>query len=110
MNEGFVPKERWPSLSLKVSEPLRIHSEPHRGGRNRKTLWFWVLRVTDLYVVENVEKPMSKTEFSKEMCTSPIVHTDKYRNKEATINDDVTVKKGETSSAVVTMSVPIADS
>ncbi|KAG8472206.1 hypothetical protein CXB51_036859 [Gossypium anomalum] len=65
--------------------------------------------MADLCVVKNMEKPMSKTELSKEMCTSPIVHTDKCRNGEAPNNDGVNVKKGETSSAAVTVAAPIAD-
>ncbi|KAA3460588.1 Protein SAP1 [Gossypium australe] len=59
--------------------------------------------------VENMEKPMSEAELSKEMCTSPAVHPDNCGNCEAPIDDDVNAGKGEASSAAVAVAVPIAD-
>lgn len=59
--------------------------------------------------VENVEKPLSEAELSKEMCTSPAVHPDDCGYGEAPIDDDVNAGKGEASSAAVAVAVPIAD-
>ncbi|MBA0632457.1 hypothetical protein Godav_001187 [Gossypium davidsonii] len=72
---------------------------------HQETLYFWVLRV-----VENVEKPDSEVKLSQEMCTSPTVHLSDCRNGKAPINNDMNVEKGETSSATVTVAVPIVDS
>ncbi|MBA0602840.1 hypothetical protein Gorai_003006, partial [Gossypium raimondii] len=43
------------------------------------------------------------------MCTSPTVHPGDCRNGKAPINNDMNVEKGETSSATVTVAVPIVD-
>ncbi|MBA0816408.1 hypothetical protein Gohar_001074, partial [Gossypium harknessii] len=43
------------------------------------------------------------------MCTSPAMHPDDCRNEKAPINNDMNVEKGETSSAIVTVVVPIVD-
>ncbi|KAH1122239.1 hypothetical protein J1N35_005399 [Gossypium stocksii] len=67
----------------------------------------WLL---DFCVVKNMEKSMSKAELSKEMCTSPAMHPNNYRNNEAPIKDDVNARKGETSSTAVVVGVPIANS
>ncbi|MFQ6622366.1 hypothetical protein Gotur_001923, partial [Gossypium turneri] len=75
-----------------------------------RRLYFWVLRVADLCVVENMEKLMSKAELSKEMCTFPAMHPSNCGINEARINNDVNVGKGETSSAAVAVAIPIADS
>ncbi|MBA0813197.1 hypothetical protein Gohar_027069 [Gossypium harknessii] len=64
----------------------------------------------DLFVVENMEKPMSEVDLSKKMRTSPTMHLRNYRNKEASINNDVNVEKGKTSSTTVIVAVPIVDS
>ncbi|KAH1032916.1 hypothetical protein J1N35_045090 [Gossypium stocksii] len=48
-------------------------------------------------------------ELFKEICTSPIVHPDKYRNGKALINDDVNVRKGKTYSVAITVAVSIVD-
>ncbi|KAA3480806.1 ATPase family AAA domain-containing protein 1-A isoform 2 [Gossypium australe] len=60
-------------------------------------------------MVENVEKPMSEVDLSKEMRTSPAMHLSDCRKGEAPINDDVNVEKGETSSAAVIVAVLIPD-
>ncbi|MFQ6621660.1 hypothetical protein Gotur_002595 [Gossypium turneri] len=44
------------------------------------------------------------------MYTSPTIHPSDCRNEEALINDDVNVGKAETSSTIVTVTIPIADS
>ncbi|MBA0699380.1 hypothetical protein Goari_001022 [Gossypium aridum] len=44
------------------------------------------------------------------MCTSPTVHPSDCWNGKAPINNDMNVEKGETSSATVTVAVPIVDS
>ncbi|MFQ6619928.1 hypothetical protein Gotur_000778 [Gossypium turneri] len=44
------------------------------------------------------------------MCTSPAMHPDDCRNGKAPINNDMNIEKGETSSATVTVAVPIVDS
>ncbi|TYH34899.1 hypothetical protein ES332_D13G157000v1 [Gossypium tomentosum] len=72
---------------------------------HQERLYFWVLRV-----VENVEKPVSEVKLSQEMCTSPTMHPGDCRNGKAPINNDMNVEKGETSSATVTVAVPIVDS
>ncbi|MBA0571712.1 hypothetical protein Golob_002087, partial [Gossypium lobatum] len=43
------------------------------------------------------------------MCTSPAVYPNHCGVGEAPINDDVNTRKGETSSTVVIMAIPIAD-
>ncbi|MBA0809444.1 hypothetical protein Gohar_025095 [Gossypium harknessii] len=53
---------------------------------NKKTIYFWILGVADLCVVENMEKSMSKAELSKEMCTSPTVQPNDCGNGKAPIN------------------------
>ncbi|MBA0792880.1 hypothetical protein Gohar_017341, partial [Gossypium harknessii] len=56
-----------------------------------------------------MEKLMSKAELSKEMCTFPAMHPSNCGINEARINNDVNVGKGETSSAAVAVTIPIAD-
>ncbi|TYJ49100.1 hypothetical protein E1A91_A01G111300v1, partial [Gossypium mustelinum] len=70
-----------------------------------KTLYFWAL-----LVMENVEKLMLGVKLSKVMCTSPTMHSSNCRNKDALINDNVNVRKADTSSTTVTVAIPIADS
>ncbi|TYJ01319.1 hypothetical protein E1A91_A13G145600v1, partial [Gossypium mustelinum] len=72
---------------------------------HQKTLCFWVL-----CVVKNVKKLVSEVKLSKEMCTSLAVHPDDCKNGEAPIKNDMNVGKGVTSSATVTVAIPIVDS
>ncbi|XP_017973281.1 PREDICTED: uncharacterized protein LOC18605086 isoform X2 [Theobroma cacao] len=60
--------------------------------------------------VENAENPMPAAESSKEMCTSPAVDPGDCGNGDAPIaGDGLNLGKGETSSAVVPVTAPIAD-
>ncbi|XP_022738970.1 uncharacterized protein LOC111291460 isoform X4 [Durio zibethinus] len=60
--------------------------------------------------VENVEKPISAAESSKEMCAPPAVDTGYCGNGEAPIAGNcVDAGKGEKSSAAVAVAAPIAD-
>ena len=60
--------------------------------------------------MENAEKPMPAAESSKEMCTPPALDPGDCRNGDTPIaGDDVNAGKGETSSAAVAVSSPIAD-
>ncbi|KAK5845114.1 hypothetical protein PVK06_001268 [Gossypium arboreum] len=59
--------------------------------------------------MENVEKLMLGAKLSKVMCTSLTMHSSNCRNKDALINDNVNVKKADTSSTTVTVAIPIAD-